>query len=392
MALKRVTLFAVATLLATSAAAQDPLADAGAPPPWTPGYVPVDRDERGLWQRAAEAEDELRHSRLVITDPALNGYVREVLCSAVGTERCAAVRLYIVRSATFNAAMAPNGLMVVNSGALLRLRNEAELASVLGHEFVHFEQRHSLRAFRDLRNKTDLATWFAFVPYVGLLGQTAAIGAIFSFNREMERDADIGSVSLLVGAGYRADAAPTIWRNLYDEADATARARNRRNRAARPTGFFATHPATLERLNYLTEQARAAPGNGDELGTERFRQAMAQWWPLLIDDQIKLNDFGATDFLLQQRGRDGWTDEILFARGELYRTRGQPGDFELAVGFYQQAIDLNTNIAEVYRGHGLALLRLSRRDDARASLTRYLTLRPEAPDRALIASMAGGES
>ncbi len=46
--------------------------------------------------------------------------------------------------------------MVVWTGALLRLRDEAELAAVLGHEFGHFEMRHGLKTFRRARTIGDI--------------------------------------------------------------------------------------------------------------------------------------------------------------------------------------------------------------------------------------------
>ena len=110
-------------------------------------YQPQGTDERGLWMEMEEAERTLKTSDFVIRDSALNAYVASgVLCRTVGAERCKAARVYIVRTPYFNANMAPNGMMQVWSGLLLRTRNEAQLAAVLGHEFAHFEQRHSLQA------------------------------------------------------------------------------------------------------------------------------------------------------------------------------------------------------------------------------------------------------
>jgi predicted Zn-dependent protease len=66
-----------------------------------------------------------------VRDPALNAYVRSVLCK-VTDDYCRDVRVYIVDVPYFNASMAPNGAMMVWTGTLLRVRNEAQLALVLG--------------------------------------------------------------------------------------------------------------------------------------------------------------------------------------------------------------------------------------------------------------------
>src|SRR3712207_9320547 len=70
----------------------------------------------------SEDERKLRESKYVINDPELNDYLTGVLCRAVGPERCKGVRIYVVRMPAFNASMAPNGMMQVWSGLLLRAR------------------------------------------------------------------------------------------------------------------------------------------------------------------------------------------------------------------------------------------------------------------------------
>src|SRR3546814_8299356 len=97
----------------------------------------------GLWQREYGYELALVAAPVVIRDEALSAYVKSVLCRAVGTDRCDATRVYILREPTFNATMSPNGTMRVYSGLLLRVRSEAVLAAVLGHEFV--QDRKSTR-------------------------------------------------------------------------------------------------------------------------------------------------------------------------------------------------------------------------------------------------------
>ena len=46
----------------------------------------------------------------------------------------------------------------------------------------------------------------------------------------------------------------------------------------------------------------------------------------------------------------GWTAELLFSRGELYRARGRPEDLDQAATFYRQAIQSPDAPPEAYRG------------------------------------------
>ena len=384
----------IAPLLAITAAMQ-PLAAAD-PAPSTTGYQPVDELERGLWYQMAEYERELKTSKFLVTDPALNDYVRGVLCRTVGDERCKAARLYILRTPQFNASMAPNGVMIVNTGLLLRMRDEAQLAAVLGHEFTHFEGRHSLRLFKDIRRKTDALSWLSFlpIPYLGMASQIALIGSVYGFSREMEREADAGSIEELARGGYDPRAASTIWAQMGAELDATAKERKHDSRKDKNGGMFGTHPRTTERMATLANlaQAKASAEPGVTRGQE-YMAAIGPWWARLIDDQVSLNDFGGTEYLLKTLAGDdaaGWTGNLLYARGELYRARGKAGDFAAAAEFYRQAIARGDAPVESWRGLGLALMRAGDRPGGQAALKDYLVRNPDAYDYAMLTAMAEG--
>jgi predicted Zn-dependent protease len=359
-------------------------AEGAAPEP----VVPTDSDERGLWMQAEEGERELKNSRFVIRDPALNAYIRSVFCRTVGEAECANVRVYLVRTAYFNASMAPNGVMQIWSGLLLRMHDEAQLAAVLAHEHTHYRNRHTLKLFRDIKKKASAATWLSFVPF-GFIASYGIIGSIFSYSRDMERDADYGSLELLTKAGYDPTAASRIWAQVRDEMDATAAARNKKSRKDQDRGLFATHPPTLERMTELEARAKTLPKpvSAPNMRADYIR-SLSGWWPTLIDDQIKLNDFGGTEFLLGRLAQDGWTPDLLFARGELHRMRGAAGDLEMAARFYRQATAGEAPPPESWRGLGIVLMRVGRSDEGRAALARYLSEKPDASDRALIETMA----
>lgn len=350
-------------------------------------YGPRDETERGLWQQMDEYERELKNSEFLMSDPALNAYVRGVLCKAVGEDRCGATRIYIIRTPQYNAMMAPNGMMVVWSGLLLRTRNEAELATVLGHEFAHFEKRHSVQMFHNVKSKTDAMTWLSLVPGA-MFAQMGLIGSIFAFNRDMERQADLVALDDLARNGYDPIAASEIWEQLRAEMDSTLEGRRMRRAMDQSSDFFMSHPNTKERMQYLRAAATGKRTGAQTLGAESFRKAMAPWWPQLIDDQIKLSQFGATEFLLESISRGKWTAELLYARGELYRSRAKDGDFTKAIDFYRQATVKDPALAESWRGLGVTLIRTGAKAEGKKALLQYLKLRPEASDHGIVSSMA----
>lgn len=360
-----------------------------APPTEDALYRPTDGDERGLWQTMDEEERKLRSSPSVLRDPALNAYVRGVLCRVTGEAKCRSIRLYIMHTAQFNATMAPNGMMQVWSGLLLRTQNEAQLAAVLGHEYTHFEQRHSLRLWREARAKTNAASWLNILPFGGIVSLGLLL-SVFEFSRDMEREADEGGLKLMAAAGYDPGAAAVVWERLREEMDATAAARKTKSRKDKTGGLLATHPPSAERVRYLTEGAKRFAGTPGTLGVEPYRAAMERLWSVFVDDQLKLNDFGASEFLLASLAKSGWTPDLHYARAELYRRRAAAGDLQQAASFYTAAITGGGTLPELWRGRGLVQLKLGQADAGKADLTEYLKRAPHAPDQAMIAMLVGG--
>lgn len=359
------------------------------PAPLPAIYQPQDDLERGLWMQMDEYERDLKSSQQVIQDVALNGYVRSVLCRTVGEAECANVRLYLMRTPYFNATMAPNGVMQVWSGLLLRIQNEAQLAAVLGHEYAHFKERHSVQLFRQAKEKSNAAAWLAFTG-IGLIASFALAGSIFKFSREQEQQADIESLQYASRAGYDVTQVAVIWEQLLDEDDATRLARGKKaKKRDKKAGLFETHPPSAERVRYLREES-AKFGFGTAR-TDDFQRAMERWWPVFLDDQLKLNDFGGSDFLLETMAKgNGWTPWLTYGKAELLRYRGGAGDMETAAGQYSDAIARGGDLPELWRGRGLALRKLGRNAEAKADLDEYLARAPTAPDTAMISMISGG--
>lgn len=374
----------LATAIGTSALAADkrpPL------PTYTQAYTPTTVDERGIWMEADERERVQRDSRSPIKDPALNAYVRGVLCRTVGEDRCRSVRLYIDEVPAFNAYMTPNGAMVVWTGLLLRVRSEAELGAILGHEFGHFELRHSLKDFKSHRTGTDVMAWASILIRNSANIQYSVVGQMYAFSRDQEREADMTGFQYLARSQYPSSAAADVWEHVMGEADATAIGRRGRAQHKYVAGVFATHPTDLARATYL----RAASIEAHDVKpavVDTHQAAMAKWLPVFLNDQIKLNDFGGSEYLLANLADGtGWTTPLLCARGDLYRERGNPRDLVSAAQFYQEAIGKGDAPPEAYRGLGLALLRSQQVPEGQAALATYLRLKPAATDAALIATL-----
>ena len=390
-------LLSIASLVATSPAqSSEP---APLPPPYEGTYQPHGVDEVGMWREDDERERALAASPVVIRDEALTSYIQDLLCRTVGTDRCSSIRTYIIREPTFNATMSPNGTMRVFSGLLLRARSEAELAAVLGHEFGHFERRHGLERFRATRRGTDTLAWSALLASMSRSYQVrqtyqnlqfSIYGDLFRYARDHEREADILGLGYLNASELRPQAAAEVWQNLMNELEASAAVRGLRKPNFKSIAFTASHPPEGERAEYLSELALPEADERDD-GAERYQEALSEWLPIFLEDQIKLNDFGASDYIITNLAENGWTANLWYARGELFRTRGAQRDMVNAIEFYSNAIELNSTFASAYRGLGLSLIKTGRKSEGQEALLRYLALEPEADDAKLIQMMVPKE-
>jgi Zn-dependent protease with chaperone function len=353
-------------------------------PPYNAGYEPRTVDERGLWMEADEHERRLRDSPLRIKEGGLEEYVRNVLCREVGPQRCTGVRVYVMEIPSFNATMMANGTMEIWSGLFLRVRSEAELAAVLGHEFAHFELRHVLNGFKSRRSTTDVLAWVSVLG--GMTNTNTAntqwllAGSIYRFDRSQETEADLLGLKYLAGSGYPAASASELWRSIMAEDDARALGRKQKPKQPYSAGFFDTHPTHLARATYLAKEAAAYPTGGDD-GVASYQKAIAPYLPGFLDAQIKLNDFGGTDYIIGNlAARSGWTPVLLFARAELYRARGNPRDLQAASQLYRDAAAAGYSGPELQRNLGLSLLRNGQGEEGKGALREYLRMQPEASD------------
>ena len=365
-----------------------------------PGYRPTDRDEIGLWQLAERVEEEVAGSNLLIKDPAVTGYIRDIIGS-VGGPAAKDMRIYLARIPDFNAMMFPTGFAVVFSGLLLRMRNEAQLAGVIAHESGHFLRSHMVRQWRDMRRKSDL---FAFGimglgmggaasgMYMGDIAQLAQLGTIMSmlsYSRALEAEADAMGARLLAEQGYPAIEMANTWDQLVGEEEASAR--HRRKRRTRNGSLFSTHPSPESRMKDLRISAAevTVPGRRYDLRRERYLRAIGGIRPMLLDDQVKLNDPGASQYLIETLAKDGWNGLLRFYEAEVWRLRNRAGDEARAAQGYAIAVQYPDAPADAWRWHGLSLMKQGRAAEGRAALSRYLTLQPGAPDAPFIRQMIG---
>jgi len=364
-----------------------------------PGYRPTEKDEQGIWQLMDRAEEEISGSNLLITDPKLTGYLRDLI-GHVGGPAAKDFRIYLAHIPDFNAMMFPTGFAVVFSGLLLRMRNEAQLAGVIAHESGHFLRRHMIRSWRDQKRKTDIFAIAAMAAGVGgaaggvylgdyvQLAQLGTILSLFQYSRAMEAEADAMGAKLIAEAGYQPMEMANVWQQLIGEENASARYRRKRRRRG---SLFDTHPSPDSRLADLKISAAevTVPGRSYDTGRQRYLSMIGELRPKMLDDQVKLNDPGASQYLIETLARDGWNGLLRFYEGEVWRLRNRRGDDVRAAQSYAAAVAYPDAPADAWRWHGISLMKAGRTAEAKTAFARYLTMKPDASDAAWVRQMIG---
>ena len=149
-----------------------------------------------------------------------------------------------------NAFCLPGGKMVVYTGILGPAKDEAGLATVLGHEVAHAVAEHGAeRIFR--QELTDTAVQFAagafaddpveFRNIAGLLGAGAQVGLSLPWSREQESEADRIGLIFMARAGYDPRAAIGFWERM-------AKASRGQDR---PPEYLSTHPESATRIEQI---------------------------------------------------------------------------------------------------------------------------------------------
>src|SRR6267143_3110838 len=129
-------------------------------------------DEKQLWSEAEKEEEKLAKLGKSWDDTLLEEYLSSVAARLVPEEArqagAPAVRIAVLKDPTLNAFAMPNGKVYLHTGLLSRLRNESQLAMILGRDLTHVTNRHALKFNRDARNKQIFFTMAGIAAALGV--------------------------------------------------------------------------------------------------------------------------------------------------------------------------------------------------------------------------------
>jgi beta-barrel assembly-enhancing protease len=193
-------------------------------------------------------------------NPQINRYVEQIGQRLVASSDRPNLpfTFQVVEDNSINAFATLGGYVYVHTGLMKAADNEAELASVIGHEIGHITGFHLVQQMRQRAIASGVAS-------AAGLDQNAAVGIGLELvlnrprSRRDEFDADNRGFQALTQAGYAQSAMISFMQKLMQ-------------RGGSIPAFLSTHPPTGERINALQRAINAQPSNQrDGLDSAAYR-------------------------------------------------------------------------------------------------------------------------
>jgi predicted Zn-dependent protease len=309
-------------------------------------------------------------------DPELNLYVQEVgkKLAQVSDRPDLPYEFVVLNSSVPNAWALPGGKIAINRGLLTEFEDEAQLASVLGHEIVHAAARHSVQRMQQstLISLGVAGLGFAISDneWASLIMGGAAMGAqlaLAQYSQSNELESDHYGIRYMKTAGYDPQAAVELQELFVRLSEG--------NNPGFIQGMFATHPPSQKRV---AENQRLVNeiGAGGYRGRDVYQKKTAYLRRVqpaydTFDQARKLaNDDRLEDAIakINEAIRIEPEEAAFYSfRGQVHKARNElkqaAADFDKATSLYPEMFSYQLN-------NGLNALALNNLAKARDSLNR----------------------
>jgi predicted Zn-dependent protease len=298
----------------------------------------------------------------------------------------------LVADPSLNAFALPDGTVVVHSGLVAALENEAQLAAVLGHEIAHATHRHGYKGYKEQQGKKK---WFGLGSLVagivvgtqtdsaaaGLItsagSQLALNAAINGHGRKLEDEADVVGLYYMVQGGYDYMEAPEVWRVFSRYVKDQSKVEN---------WFFSDHSTQEARVKNLTKAINAdyrgsVPRDKLRVGEEEHQQAVARLTQQNAMANMQKKEYAQAARSLQSAvSRNPDNAMAHYNLGRVMWAQGGAQNAQQVLEHYVTAVQLDPNLAAPWRDIGVVFYELRDMNRAALAFENYLKLAPDAPE------------
>lgn len=207
-------------------------------------------------QFGKKVEAEVEKDLTFVNDPIVVNYIRKIgkiVVANAPQQSKIPPSFFVIRNEEINAFAIPGGNIYVHTGLIDAADDEAELASVLAHEFGHVVYRHGADNVARAMNASmlqQLVLGQNAGQFSQVIGGLVAQGVLTDYSREDELEADSIAVPTLYYAGYDPGGIISFFETLTERYGEGGRG---------PVAFFATHPPTGERISKVKQDIAALP-------------------------------------------------------------------------------------------------------------------------------------
>jgi predicted Zn-dependent protease len=229
-------------------------------------------------------------------------YVRAVAARVTAHTNIAgganAFHVSTLNSPVMNAFAVPGGYLYFTRQLLGLMNDEAELASVIGHEAGHIEARHSSERQRSNILTQLGALLVGVVTGSGELGQIAGqAGQLVTlrYSRSQELEADQFGVRYMTAAGYDPAASASFLNSLGAWTDLEPRFQGGAGDQRSTPSWARTHPLSADRVRRSTAEAQRTGRMGQ--GIRNREQHLAAINGMIFDDDPEQGVIEGRDFI-----------------------------------------------------------------------------------------------
>ena len=332
--------------------------------------------EAKLWRLAEQAQAEEEQRLVLVHASPLHDFLDGVLIRLWTQAHTSLppMTVKVIQDSKLMAYTYPNGVCYISSGMLSRIQSEDQLAMILGHEMVHYLQRHTLKAagryampFVHSSNASTLSETAAEA------GQSASVGR---FVQTAEQQADREGLALMRQAGYCPDQVLVLLAN-FNALPGSVKEHSFARLAAR---------RRVQRIRQMLENQPASINCPDATRAQQdYRWHIA---PALMADASAALQRGmweqALDSISQYLTVEPQDPKAHFILGQIQSHRSIPDALHQAMAAYQEAIRLNRHYSAPYGALGIIHFKAGRKTMARQYFETFLALTPQASESAYI--------